>query len=238
MFLTVVFVVGCASYEPRETEPEPSVKVKTEKSKGGEKERKKKRQKMDVPEGKEGKEGKEQAEEKSSQPEVESQKVESKQRASASEKTKKITEKADKIEKVQAESRGNNVILTLKSRILFSMRSAKIRKSARPVLDEVAKLLLDYPKRMVMVCGHTDTLPTKTEKFPSNWDLSAQRAVNVVKYLSYLPGLDESRLIAAGFGEHHPVAPNDAPEQRRLNRRVEIMLLPPGVPQKQIQISR
>ncbi len=137
-----------------------------------------------------------------------------------------LRSEAQTIDDVEAKIVGDNVILTVGAHVLFSTLSAEVKESAYPVLDEVAKLLLDYPERMVIVAGHADTQPVMTERFPSNWDLSAQRAVNVVKYIRHLPELDVSRLIAAGFGEHHPVAPNDTPENRRLNRRVEFILLP------------
>ncbi len=146
-----------------------------------------------------------------------------------------VTEAAE-IAHVEAEEVGENVILTLQEHILFDSLEAEIKRTAMPVLDEIAKLLLDYPDRMVIVGGHADTMAVQTERFPSNWDLSAQRAVNTVKYISYLEELDNSRLIAAGFGEYHPVAPNDTPENRRLNRRVEFILLPPGLEQKDIDV--
>ncbi|MGM0380551.1 MAG: OmpA/MotB family protein [bacterium] len=146
-----------------------------------------------------------------------------------------VTEAGD-IDHVDARAAGNNVIITLKEQILFDTLRADIKKSARPVLDEIAKLLRDYPERMVIVAGHTDTMPVRTTRFPSNWDLSAQRAVNTVKYISKLEGLDTSRLVAAGFGEYHPIVANDSPENRRLNRRVEFILLPPDLQQREIEV--
>jgi len=146
--------------------------------------------------------------------------------ATAEQEKETIRSDAEAIDEVEARVVGENIILTVGAHVLFPTLSAEVKESAYPVLDEVAKLLLDYPDRMVMVAGHADTQPVMTERFPSNWDLSAQRAVNVVKYIRHLPELDVSRLIAAGFGEHHPVAPNDSPENRRLNRRVEFILLP------------
>lgn len=219
LICVVALVAGCANYEPQSSGPEsPVVKTESEASNG-------QRTEKTAPAESES-EAKASSAEESKSPWGETEET--------SQSTKELADQAEGIEQVEAESRGNNVILTLREKVLFSTRSAQIKSTARPVLDEVAKLLLDYPERMVMVSGHTDTQPTKTEQFPSNWDLSAKRAVNVVKYISYLPELDESRLIAAGFGEHHPVASNDTPEHRRLNRRVEIMLLPPGLPQQQI----
>ncbi len=147
-----------------------------------------------------------------------------------------IMEAADKITAVEAEIKGENVVLTIQESILFETLSAEVKRTAHPVLDEIAKLIQEFPDRMALVAGHADDRPTRTEQFPSNWDLSAQRAVNVVKYIRHLPELDRSRLIAAGFSRFHPVAPNDTPENRRLNRRVEIILLPPWGDTKEISL--
>lgn len=149
-----------------------------------------------------------------------------------------IRTKANKINQVSARKNGDVVVLTLDQKILFELGRAKIKRTAWPVLDEIAKLILEYPDRLVMVQGHTDDLPTRTDRFPSNWDLSAQRAVNVVKYISHLPDLDQSRLVAAGFGEHHPRVPNDSPENRQLNRRVEIVLYPTDLPKVTVPVPR
>ncbi|MFP4687790.1 MAG: flagellar motor protein MotB [bacterium] len=150
---------------------------------------------------------------------------------------KALVREAGALEHVEASTSGSNVILTIENKILFEKLSAEIKPAAQPILDEIAKLLLDYPERMVIVGGHADTLPTRTKRFPSNWDLSAQRAVNVVKYISYLPELDNSRLIAAGFGEYHPGAPNDTPENRAKNRRVEIILFPTSLEHQKIKLD-
>jgi len=71
--------------------------------------------------------------------------------------------------------------------------------------------------------GHTDNLPIHTERFHSNWELSAARAISVIKYL-HQNGIPQERLSALGYGEYRPVAPNDTPEHRSLNRRIEILI--------------
>lgn len=152
------------------------------------------------------------------------------------EKADEITDKANEIEEVSARQTGDVVILTLDQKILFELGQAEIKRTAWPTLDEIAKLILEYPNRLVMVQGHTDDLPTRTERFPSNWDLSAQRAVNVVKYVANLPELDKSRLVAAGFGEYHPRVPNESPENRQLNRRVEIVMYPSDLPRVTVPV--
>lgn len=131
---------------------------------------------------------------------------------------------------IQIEDSKNSTLITVRAKVLFDLRSAKVKRTAMPTLDEIAKFLAKYPDHWVMVGGHTDSLPTRTEQFPSNWDLSATRAVNVVKYLSRMKDLDPSRLIAAGFGDQHPIASNRTEKGRQLNRRVEIYLIRGGFP--------
>lgn len=126
---------------------------------------------------------------------------------------------------VEVERKDHATIITVDSSILFDLRSANVRREAWPTLDEVAKYLARVDDRWMLVAGHTDDLPTRTRRYPSNWELSALRAVNVVKYLSNLETLDESNLIAAGFGEHHPIASNKTEEGREKNRRIEVFLL-------------
>ncbi|HDH99826.1 MAG TPA: chemotaxis protein MotB, partial [Firmicutes bacterium] len=89
-------------------------------------------------------------------------------------------------------------------------------------LREIAFMLADLPCE-VIVEGHTDDLPIHTDKFPSNWELSAVRAVNVVKVLMEY-GIPPSRLAAVGYGEFRPLKPNDSERHRAMNRRAEILI--------------
>ncbi len=74
----------------------------------------------------------------------------------------------------------------------------------------------------------TDDVPTDPKSaFPSNWELSLARAMAVVKYMQD-QGVDPTLLSAAGYGQYHPIAPNDSPENRSQNRRIEIVLAPAG----------
>ena len=76
--------------------------------------------------------------------------------------------------------------------------------------------------------GHTDNIPIQTARFPSNWELSVARAVNVVKYFAEVSNIDPQRLSAVGYGESRPVVANDTPANRMKNRRVEILLITEG----------
>jgi chemotaxis protein MotB len=76
----------------------------------------------------------------------------------------------------------------------------------------------------ILVEGHTDSIPVANEFFPSNWELSAQRAVNVVKFLVDTCGIDPEKLSAAGYADSRPVASNGSSEGRALNRRVNLIV--------------
>jgi len=123
--------------------------------------------------------------------------------------------------KVERDKEG--VRITIKSPILFNSGSADLQPGARPVLNELVKILEESPN-IVVVEGHTDNVPIKTERFPSNWELSTARAISVGRFLFETGGLDPGRFTVAGYGEYHPVQSNDDAEGRRENRRVEILL--------------
>jgi len=107
---------------------------------------------------------------------------------------------------------------------LFDLGKADLKPEAQAILDNVAGILKTLPNP-IRVEGHTDNLPINTYRFPSNWELSATRATTVVRYLAEKHGIPPERLSAAGYGEWRPVVPNDTPEQRAQNRRVDIVVL-------------
>ncbi len=109
--------------------------------------------------------------------------------------------------------------------ILFDPGSAEIKPQGRAVLAKVAKQMGKVADRTVRVEGHTDDRPIKTERFPSNWELSVARAATVARFLSE-NGIEPTRLEAVGYGEFRPIAANDTAESRARNRRIEIVLVP------------
>ncbi len=122
-----------------------------------------------------------------------------------------------------SELRGR-MTLRLKDQILFASGSAAVNREGRTALDRIAAALRGIRGRTVRVEGYTDDVPTSsTGPFPSNWELSTARALAVVRHLQER-GVDPTLLAAAGYGEFHPVAPNDTPEGRGRNRRIEIVL--------------
>jgi chemotaxis protein MotB len=93
------------------------------------------------------------------------------------------------------------------------------------VLEQVSEVLATIDNREFQVAGHTDNVPIHTSRFPSNWELSTARAVNVVK-LMMEQGLEPARLSAAGYADTQPIGSNDDDEGRQQNRRIEISLVP------------
>ena len=95
----------------------------------------------------------------------------------------------------------------------------------RATLAQVGDVLSELPDRSFQVEGHTDDVPIATERFPSNWELSSARALSVVRVLVQA-GVSPEHVSGAGYGEYQPVADNGTAEGRRLNRRIEIVMLP------------
>ncbi len=122
---------------------------------------------------------------------------------------------------VMVDDRG--IVLEISDALLFAPAKADIKPEALEILTYVADLLGSLDNQ-VIVEGHTDNVPINTLIFPSNWELSAARAVGVVRHLVEQKKLDPVRFAAMGFGEFHPVASNLSAEGRAKNRRVNIII--------------
>ena len=117
------------------------------------------------------------------------------------------------------------LVLQVSDSALFDRGVAEITPKAFPFLNMIAGII-SRSTHNVRIEGHTDNLPIHTAMFPSNWDLSTTRAVNVLRYLVNKGKCSPKRLSAAGFGEFQPIFPNDTPEHRARNRRVEFVFVP------------
>jgi len=118
--------------------------------------------------------------------------------------------------------------VSLVEAILFDSGKADVKKEGLDALQKVADVLKSAKDQDIIVAGHTDNVPIKgrlTKTYPTNWELSAARAIAVVKILE-ADGVDPKLLAALGFSEFRPVADNDTPEGRTKNRRMEIILMP------------
>lgn len=126
---------------------------------------------------------------------------------------------------LQVEFREGQMVLQLPSAVLFPSGRASLSRDGRDSLQDVLDILLEFKDRQFMIAGHTDNVPIGGGRFDDNWDLSTSRATSVVNYMVNA-GFDPDHLVAAGFGEHAPVASNDTEEGRAENRRIEIILMP------------
>ena len=124
--------------------------------------------------------------------------------------------------KIVKEKRG--VVIRLNDTMLFDPGSAIIKSEAKAKLDKIA-LSLEAFTNPVVIEGHTDSMPIKNEKYPSNWELSTARATNIISYLTQTKKFPPGRLSAVGYGEYMPVDKNDNPAGRAKNRRVDIVIM-------------
>ncbi len=117
-----------------------------------------------------------------------------------------------------------DIVITIPDQLLFNSGEAAIRSEALPFLEGVSAAIVEL-NRHTRVEGHTDNVPIRTALFPSNWELSAARAVMVVRVLSELYGVTADHLSAVGHADTRPVMPNADADQRAKNRRVEVVIL-------------
>lgn len=125
---------------------------------------------------------------------------------------------------------GDRIQVDLVDKVLFDSGDAALSKRGEEVLGRVAAVLKTVEDKQIQVSGHTDdspiTNPELKKQFATNWELSVARAVNVVRYLTETGGVPPKHVLAAGFGQYHPVGANANPKGRAANRRIEILLTP------------
>ena len=117
------------------------------------------------------------------------------------------------------------MVVALAADILFASGSASLSKDGKASVEAVAAVLASIPGRKFQVEGHTDNLPMKTAQFPSNWELASSRSLTVLKTMVDA-GLPQGRVSAASFGDSLPTAANDTADNRALNRRIEVVVVP------------
>lgn len=118
---------------------------------------------------------------------------------------------------------GNRIRIRVRDHLLFSSGSADFSKQADALFSSFGDALKERENFQVRIEGHTDDRPIHTERFPSNWELSAIRATTVLRQLIG-HGITPDRLTATGYGDLMPLVPNDSAEHRAKNRRVELVL--------------
>ena len=129
-------------------------------------------------------------------------------------------------EQVKVEQLQNRLKVTMVDEILFPEGGWELHEKGRATLAKVVPSLQGLAGKRILVQGYTDSLPVEgplRERFPTNWELSAGRSAQVVRYLQE-QGVDPTELEVAGLGQYHPLAPNDTPEGRKKNRRIDIII--------------
>ncbi len=143
----------------------------------------------------------------------------------------------DLLEKMKKEiSEGQITISELKGKltvnmvdaILFDTGKAEVKQEGLEVLKKVISILKGETEKAIRIEGHTDNVPISgnlAKRFPTNWELSAARAINVTRFLQE-QGIDPDVLSAVAYGEFKPISDNETQEGRAMNRRIEIILIP------------
>ncbi len=127
--------------------------------------------------------------------------------------------------KLQVKIVRNRMVVELPENVLFDSGRAELKKQGQETLTELSKVLKTIKGREFQVAGHTDNVPIKSRRFPSNWELSTARAGTVAHHLMK-QGMSAERLSVAGHADTKPVAKNDSAAGKAKNRRIEIVLMP------------
>ncbi len=131
---------------------------------------------------------------------------------------------------IQIRRMKDRLSVNLVEKILFDSGKANLKGSGIEVLRKVGAQLARIEDKRIQIEGHSDNVPIGgklRERFPTNWELSASRALAVVHFLQDEVGIDGQKLSGAGYGEYQPAASNDTVDGKAANRRIEIVLLPP-----------
>lgn len=128
---------------------------------------------------------------------------------------------------IQISYNSNYVKLTIKGEVLFDLSKAELKPDAKKMIGIIAQMILqkDYKNYSIQVDGHTDNWQINTVQYPSNWYLSSARAISVGNLLVDQYHFSPHIIACTGYGEHKPIADNNTPEGRAINRRVEIKLI-------------
>ncbi len=117
------------------------------------------------------------------------------------------------------------MVVVLPSDVLFKSGSASLSSSGTETIRQVANVLQGIPDKQYQIEGHTDNVPIRSQRFPSNWELASARALTVLRIMVDA-GLAEDRISAASFGDTKPVASNETAEGKAQNRRIDVVIVP------------
>ena len=129
---------------------------------------------------------------------------------------------ADKDAKISA-PKDDKIIISVRGDLFFNRGSAQFKRQAMPIMDGIGNILRKNQEFNLAIGGHTDNVPISTNRYPTNWELSAIRATTVLRYF-VRGGMRPDRVTATGYGESMPVQANDTEIQQAENRRIEFVL--------------
>ena len=127
------------------------------------------------------------------------------------------------VKNVVVEKVGRKIVIRIDGQVLFNSGHAKFKQSATNILEVIYSILQKHSSYKINIQGHTDNIPIHSDRFPSNWELSAIRATTVLRYMVN-QGIDTERLTATGYADKLPLVKNNSAKQRAINRRVEFVL--------------
>jgi chemotaxis protein MotB len=140
----------------------------------------------------------------------------------AAEKIRKVIKEEHLEDAMKVKVTESGIAIKVADPIGFDIGDAEIKPELISALRGISRIIAKVPGTQIRVEGHTDDLPIRSQKFPSNWELSSSRALNVVKFMASNGGIEPSCLSAIGYGEYRPLVPNTTPENRKINRRIEV----------------
>ncbi len=143
--------------------------------------------------------------------------------ADAAQKIREVASKENMDDAVKVDVTDTGIAIRISDKVSFDPGSDKLKPEFVAILEKMMEIVREKPGREIRVEGHTDNTPINTARFPSNWELSASRALAVVKYL-YQRGEDPKKLSGVGYGEFRPIVPNDTEAHKRENRRIEVYI--------------
>ena len=142
-------------------------------------------------------------------------------------------------QQVQVQRIRDQLRVDMVDEVLFDSGQAELKPAGQTVLDKVGQILKKTEGRRIEIQGHTDNVPivgALSKRYPTNWELSAARAVNVARFLQQ-SGVDPKSLSAVAHSEFRPRVANDSEEGKRKNRRIEILLGPKVVEQASLDLA-
>ncbi len=149
-------------------------------------------------------------------------------------KQRELTEVSESINRLMKSAAGENdskvsapkddkILINIRGDLFFNKGSAQFKRESMPIMDGIGNILRKHPEFKLAIGGHTDNIPISTNRYPTNWELSAIRATTVLRYF-IRGGMQPDRVTATGYGESMPIQANDTEQQQSENRRIEFVL--------------